>query len=101
MLSDQHYEQLCRQVQLKDASCIATLYDSYGNALYGVILRIVQNEEVANELLQDTFTKIWSKGDSFNPRWEIIHMDDEDCAKCGLKLYRIKACQRSAKHPGR
>ncbi len=37
------------------------MYDNYSGALYGVIFRIVQSEEVAADVLQATFVKIWSK----------------------------------------
>lgn len=36
------------------------LYDMYSASLYGVIYRIVQHEEIAEDLLQDTFVKIWN-----------------------------------------
>ena len=37
------------------------IYDKYSGALYGIILRIVKDEEVAAETLQDTFLKVWQK----------------------------------------
>lgn len=37
------------------------IYDKYSGALYGIILRIVKDEEVAAEILQDTFVKVWQK----------------------------------------
>jgi RNA polymerase sigma-70 factor (ECF subfamily) len=43
------------------------LYDSYSGALYGVILRICRNELMAQEVLQETFMKIWQSADSYNP----------------------------------
>ena len=42
------------------------LYDHYSGALYGVILRIVQKETVAEEVLQDVFIKIWNKIDGYD-----------------------------------
>lgn len=42
------------------------LYDHYSGALYGVILRIVQKESVAEEVLQDVFIKIWNKIDGYD-----------------------------------
>ena len=36
------------------------LYDNYSSALYGVIHRIVQTDEVAEDVLQETFLKIWN-----------------------------------------
>lgn len=42
------------------------LYDNYSSALYGVIGRIIQKEEVAEEVLQDVFLKIWDKIDNYD-----------------------------------
>jgi RNA polymerase sigma factor (sigma-70 family) len=36
------------------------LYDNYSAALYGVIYRITRNDEVAEDVLQDSFLKIWN-----------------------------------------
>ncbi len=43
------------------------LYDRYSDALYGVILRIVKDNAVAQEVLQDAFLKIWNRIDSYDP----------------------------------
>jgi RNA polymerase sigma-70 factor (ECF subfamily) len=43
------------------------LYDRYANALYGAILKIVLKQEVAEEILQDTFVRIWDKIDGYDP----------------------------------
>ncbi|HXI01069.1 MAG TPA: sigma-70 family RNA polymerase sigma factor [Sphingobacteriaceae bacterium] len=42
------------------------LYDMYSASLYGVIHRIIQSEEIAEDLLQDTFVKIWNSFPSFD-----------------------------------
>ena len=39
---------------------IEILYDNYSSALYGVIFRIVQSDEIAENVLQETFLKIWN-----------------------------------------
>jgi len=38
----------------------------YSGALLGVISRIVQQPEVAEDLLQETFIKIWNSADSYD-----------------------------------
>jgi RNA polymerase sigma factor (sigma-70 family) len=43
------------------------LYDNYSGALYGVVSRVIQKEEVAEEVLQDAFLKIWDKIDNYDP----------------------------------
>lgn len=42
------------------------LYDHYSGALYGVMMRIVRNEAIAQELLQDLFVKVWNKIDTYD-----------------------------------
>jgi len=41
------------------------LYDTYASAMYGVIYRIVQNEELAEDLLQQACLKIWNRFGQF------------------------------------
>ena len=42
------------------------LYDHYSSALYGVIFRILKKEEIAEEVLQDVFMKIWNRFESYD-----------------------------------
>ena len=67
MLSKQAYQHLCDQLQARDQACIPLIYDHYGDALYGIIYRIVGREEDAAEVLQDTFVKIWENGATYDP----------------------------------
>jgi RNA polymerase sigma-70 factor (ECF subfamily) len=43
------------------------LYDNYSAAIYGVVLRIVKKESVAEEVVQDVFLKIWDRFSSYDP----------------------------------
>lgn len=43
----------------KDEKAFNYLYDNYSGALYGVILKVLDKEELANDLLQEVFVKIW------------------------------------------
>lgn len=45
---------------------IADLYDKYGGALYGVIKRIITDENIANDVMQDAFVKIWKYQHQFD-----------------------------------
>jgi RNA polymerase sigma-70 factor, ECF subfamily len=45
---------------------VSMLYDKYSKALFNVILRVVRAKEIAEEVLQDTFTKVWRNIDSYN-----------------------------------
>ncbi|MEM9836840.1 MAG: RNA polymerase sigma factor, partial [Bacteroidota bacterium] len=67
MISKQAYRQICDQLRAGDQACIPLIYDNYGEALYGVIYRIVGRDEDAAEVLQDTFVKIWKNGPTYDP----------------------------------
>jgi RNA polymerase sigma-70 factor, ECF subfamily len=59
-------DQFIQRLQQGDAGVVAALYDAYGAALYGVILRIVQNQELAQQALQDTFLKAWRNAAAYD-----------------------------------
>ncbi len=42
-----------------DSDAVGLLYDRYASPLYGVIFRIVQSDELAEDILQEAFIKIW------------------------------------------
>ncbi|NIJ51832.1 RNA polymerase sigma factor [Dyadobacter arcticus] len=42
------------------------LYDHYSPALYGIILKIVKDEDSAADVMQDAFLKIWKNIGSYN-----------------------------------
>lgn len=53
---------LINQLKNKDEKALSMLYDKYSSAIYGVIIRILKNEEQAQDVLQDTFLTVWNKG---------------------------------------
>lgn len=61
-------EQLISLLKSRDEKGFGYLYDNYSPAFYGVIFRIVKYEEEANEVLQDTFVKIWNSISTFDPK---------------------------------
>lgn len=50
----------------KDTAALDYLYDHYSGALNGIVFRIVKDEEIAEEILQDVFLKIWDKIDNYD-----------------------------------
>ena len=60
-------EELIRLLKGKDKDAFVYLYDHYSKALYGIIYKIVNNEEIAQDLLQETFLKIWKNIDNYDP----------------------------------
>ncbi|MDQ3249940.1 MAG: RNA polymerase sigma factor [Chloroflexota bacterium] len=58
-------EMLLQLVVQKDATAFAALYDRHAPAIHGLLLRIVRNPSTAEELLQDTFWRIWQKAEQY------------------------------------
>ena len=53
-------DELVSRLFKKDQVAFSYLYDNYSAALYGVVYRIVQDEESAEDVLQEAFLKIWN-----------------------------------------
>jgi len=60
-------EELVSKLKAQDTLAIRALYDMYSGALLGVISRIIPQTEVAEDLLQETFIKIWNSAISYDP----------------------------------
>lgn len=43
------------------------LYDNYSAALFGVICRVIEHREIAEDLLQESFVKIWNNIHQYDP----------------------------------
>lgn len=59
-------EALVSLLQSKDERGFSILYDNYSSALYGVVLKIVRSEEIAADVMQDAFVKIWKNIEAYN-----------------------------------
>lgn len=60
--------ELVALLKQKDKATLGYLYDNYSAALFGIILRIIQDKKVAEEVLQDAFMKIWDKIDTYDDK---------------------------------
>jgi RNA polymerase sigma factor (sigma-70 family) len=54
-------QELTALLKNKDQAAFARLYDNYSGAIYSIILQIVNDEELANDILQEVFINIWRK----------------------------------------
>ncbi len=57
---------LIEKLSHRDQQAFHWLYDQYSPALFGVIRKIVHDEEQARDLLQDSFIKIWNNLDGYD-----------------------------------
>jgi RNA polymerase sigma-70 factor (ECF subfamily) len=59
-------EELVLALQRRENIAAEALYDMYSASLFGVIVRIVNDETLAEDILQDTFVKIWNSFSSYS-----------------------------------
>jgi RNA polymerase sigma factor (sigma-70 family) len=64
---DVHEEQIIRLLWNQDKEAITLLYDKYSSSLFGVAHRILQSEDLARDVLQDTFVKVWKNSCKYDP----------------------------------
>lgn len=72
-------KQIVGLLQKGDKKAITLLYENYADALYGVILKVLNDEDLAQDALQEAFIKVWRNSKSY----------DVDKAKLFTWLYRI------------
>ena len=66
-------------LQNGDKKAITLLYKNYADALYGVIKKVITDDDTAQDVLQETFVKIWRYSKKY----------DANKAKLFTWLYRI------------
>jgi RNA polymerase sigma-70 factor, ECF subfamily len=57
---------LARRLQARDANVIGELYDRYGRIAFTLILRIVRDRAVAEDLVQESFLRVWTRAQGFD-----------------------------------
>ncbi|MEO9003250.1 MAG: sigma-70 family RNA polymerase sigma factor [Ginsengibacter sp.] len=60
-------QELVALLKTGDKSSFTYLYDNYSGALYGIIFRIINNQELSEDVLQEAFLKIWNNFSSYDP----------------------------------
>ncbi len=59
-------EKIISLLEARNSTAISLLYDNYAAVLFGVILKIVRSNELAEQVLQDTFVKVWVNSAKFD-----------------------------------
>ena len=67
MLSSQELVWLLAAVAKGDRTAFERLYAATRAKLYGVVLRILRRHDLADEVMQETYVKIWSSAGQFDP----------------------------------
>ena len=66
-MSGKYDEELARRLQRREPDAMTTLYDRFGRLAYSVILAIVRDAGVAEDLVQETFLRVWNRAQAFEP----------------------------------
>jgi RNA polymerase sigma-70 factor, ECF subfamily len=68
MTSSQDLSSLLARVAQRDRAAFAGVYKATSAKLFGIILRILKRRDVADEVLQEVYVKIWECAADFDPR---------------------------------
>jgi RNA polymerase sigma-70 factor, ECF subfamily len=52
---------LIERLKRRDPQALAELYDRYGRAVYSLVLRVVRDEAIAEDVVQETFLRVWNR----------------------------------------
>ncbi len=57
---------LLKAIAARDEAALAQLYDRYRVILFGLLMRILNNREEAEDVLQEVFLQVWRKAGDFD-----------------------------------
>lgn len=61
--TDEELQTLFSRIRLRDRKAFETLYSQTNRKLYGLIMKIVADRDIAAELLQEGYLKVWFAAD--------------------------------------
>ncbi len=89
-------EDLMQRVATGDQDAFAVLYHRFERPVFSLILRMTRNRAVAEELLQEAFTRVWLGADSHDPArgatrsWIFAIALNTTRTELGRKRYRTR-----------
>lgn len=57
---------LAERLKRREPAAMAELYDRYGKLAYALIYRVVRDVGVAEDLVQETFLRVWNRAQGFD-----------------------------------
>ena len=66
VLGGERDAELVERLQRRDAQALAELYDRYGRVVYSLVLRVVRDSGIAEDLVQETFLRLWNRAQAFD-----------------------------------
>jgi RNA polymerase sigma-70 factor (ECF subfamily) len=65
-MSGQHDGELALRLQRREPAAMTDLYDRFGKLAYSVIVGIVRDGAIAEDLVQETFLRVWNRIHAFD-----------------------------------
>jgi len=59
--------ELLARVATRDRVAFRQFYEATSSKLYGIVLRILRRRDIADEVLQEVYVKVWERAADFNP----------------------------------
>ncbi|MFZ1704691.1 MAG: RNA polymerase sigma factor [Saprospiraceae bacterium] len=85
-------------IKAKDQTSFKQLYVMYNESLFGMITKIVKRQEEAEEVLQNTFLKIWENIEKYDERKATIFTWMAQIARnTAIDKVRLKSYQNQSK----
>lgn len=77
-------EELVALLRSKSQEAFSYLYKAYGDVLFGVVCKVIPDEGIAEDALQEAFVKIWT------------HIDSYDAAKGRIYTWMLNIARNTA-----
>ncbi len=65
METDDHDRQLVARIAKRDSAALRALYMAHSTRIYRFVLSLARNETLAEDVVSETFLKVWQKAGSF------------------------------------
>lgn len=94
-------EELIQLLKTGDESAFSYLYDHYSGALFGVIFKIIGDQPLAEDILQEAFVKIWNNFSSYDSsKGRLFTWMLNITRNLTIDTLRSKSYKKQSKNPG-
>lgn len=70
--AEEHLQDLVAKIATGDRIAFEAFYDLTKKRIYGIVLKILGDPELAEEAMLDIYMKIWNQASRYNPAWGLV-----------------------------